>query len=169
MQRFKDSFFSLSIVSRDPSFVKLTARSTLGGIVWMCIAQASPCQFFVVVHKPEIQCYRARMMAKNMLYTHRNQWPACITRFPLILLKISSASLQQLFKVSGSNSCLLLPLQKDTRVLQSSLTLYGLPEEVVSEEISWLTKEEFQKPSRNISITFPFLLKQSWRKIIIST
>lgn len=87
----------------------------------MNIAQAN---FFVVKHKPGIQCYRACLMAKNMLYTHRN-----VAKDKQCFL---TAVIQGIWK---QFLCPLLPVQKDTGALQSFLTLYGLSEEVISEEM----------------------------------
>lgn len=107
VQPFKDCFYFFWALCPETPILSSQLQDLLWEGYSECVSHGYPhASFFVVKHKPGIQRYRARMMAKNMLYTHRNLWPACITRFPLMLLKkISSASLQHLFKVSGSNSC----------------------------------------------------------------
>lgn len=94
-------------------------------------------------------------MTKNMLYTYKNP-VTYIAMVTLQLLKINSSSLQQLFKLSRSNSCVYHYHCEKAQEHCGVLDITGLSEEVVSDEIPVLSKEEFQKSARNITLVFHF-------------
>ena len=75
------------------------------------------------------------MTAKTMLYTQGNL--TCLHyEVPIDVAKEKQGFLTAVVQgIWKQFLCPLLPLQKDTGALQSSLILYGLSEEVVSVEI----------------------------------
>lgn len=75
------------------------------------------------------------MTAKIMLYTQKSM--TCLHyEVPIDVAKEKQCFLTAVIQgIWKQFLCPLLPLQKDTGALQSSLMLYGLSEEVVSVEI----------------------------------
>lgn len=91
-------------------------------------------------------------MTKNMLYTYKNPVTYIAMVTLQLLKKINSSSLQ-LFR---SNSCVYHYHCEKAQEHCSVLDITGLSEEVVSDEIPVLSKEEFQKSARNITLVFHF-------------
>lgn len=91
-----------------------------------------------------------------MLYTYKNPVTYIAMVTLQLLKKINSSSLQQLFKLSRSNSCVYHYHCEKAQEHCSVLDIIGLSEEVVSDEIPVLSKEEFQKSVRNITLVFHF-------------